>query len=74
MLIILNIVGGDVEVGFVIVEMLVLLLKLIVFIVFGGGYFIGVLIVVFCDYSYIVEIVMMMIYFVWLIGLVIGVL
>lgn len=71
---ILNIVGGDVEVGLVIFEMVVLFLKLIVFLVLGGGYFIGVLIVVFIDYLFIVEIVTMIIYLICLIGFVIGVL
>ncbi|MEH7109623.1 MULTISPECIES: ClpP family protease [Bacillaceae] len=72
-LIILNTVGGDVEAGLAISEMLASLSKPTVSIVLGGGHSIGVPIAVSCDYSYIVETATMTIHPIRLTGLVIGV-
>ena len=52
LLIILNTVGGDVEAGLAISEMLASLSKPTVSIVLGGGHSIGVPIAVSCDYSF----------------------
>lgn len=73
LLIILNTVGGDVEAGLAIAEMLASLSKPTVSIVLGGGHSIGVPIAVSCDYSYIAESATMTIHPVRLTGLVIGV-
>ncbi len=73
LLIILNTVGGDVEAGLAIAEMLASLSKPTVSIVLGGGHSIGVPIAVSCDYSYIAETATMTIHPVRLTGLVIGV-
>ncbi|WP_042356217.1 ClpP family protease [Bacillus rubiinfantis] len=72
-LIILNTVGGDVEAGLAISEMLATLSKPTVSIVLGGGHSIGVPIAVSCDYSFIAETATMTIHPVRLTGLVIGV-
>lgn len=72
-LIILNTVGGDVEAGLAISEMLATLSKPTVSIVLGGGHSIGVPIAVSCDYSYIAETATMTIHPIRLTGLVIGV-
>ncbi|MCA1030129.1 ClpP family protease [Bacillus timonensis] len=72
-LVILNTVGGDVEAGLAISEMLASLSKPTVSIVLGGGHSIGVPISVSCDYSYIAETATMTIHPVRLTGLVIGV-
>ncbi|RSK27086.1 ClpP family protease [Bacillus sp. HMF5848] len=73
LLIILNTVGGDVEAGLAIAEMLASLSKPTVSIVLGGGHSIGVPIAVSCDYSFIAETATMTIHPVRLTGLVIGV-
>jgi ATP-dependent protease ClpP protease subunit len=72
-LIILNTVGGDVEAGLAISEMLGSISKPTVSIVLGGGHSIGVPIAVSCDYSFIAETATMTIHPVRLTGLVIGV-
>ncbi|WP_243290233.1 ClpP family protease [Bacillus sp. FJAT-47783] len=73
LLVILNTVGGDVEAGLAIAEMLSSLTKPTVSIVLGGGHSIGVPIAVSCDYSFIAETATMTIHPVRLTGLVIGV-
>lgn len=73
LLIILNTVGGDVEAGLAIAEMLASLSKPTVSIVLGGGHSIGVPIAVSCDHSFIAETATMTIHPVRLTGLVIGV-
>jgi ATP-dependent protease ClpP protease subunit len=73
LLVVLNTVGGDVEAGLAISEMLASLSKPTVSIVLGGGHSIGVPIAVSCDYSYIAETATMTIHPVRLTGLVIGV-
>ncbi|WP_042456452.1 ClpP family protease [Neobacillus dielmonensis] len=72
-LIILNTVGGDVEAGLAISEMLATLSKPTVSIVLGGGHSIGVPIAVSCNYSFITETATMTIHPIRLTGLVIGV-
>jgi ATP-dependent protease ClpP protease subunit len=72
-LIILNTVGGDVEAGLAIAEMISTLSKPSVAIVLGGGHSIGVPIAVAADYSFIAETATMTIHPVRLTGLVIGV-
>ncbi|WNS77231.1 ClpP family protease [Bacillus sp. DTU_2020_1000418_1_SI_GHA_SEK_038] len=73
LLVILNTVGGDVEAGLAISEMLASLSKPTVSIVLGGGHSIGVPIAVSCDHSFIVESATMTIHPIRLTGLVIGV-
>src|SRR5699024_5282974 len=73
LLIILNTVGGDVEAGLAISEMISTLSKPTVSIVLGGGHSIGVPIAVSCDYSFIAETATMTIHPIRLTGLVIGV-
>ena len=73
LLVVLNTVGGDVEAGLAISEMLGSLSKPTVSIVLGGGHSIGVPIAVSCDYSFIAETATMTIHPVRLTGLVIGV-
>lgn len=73
LLIVLNTVGGDVEAGLAISEMLASLSKPTVSIVLGGGHSIGVPIAVSCNYSYIAETATMTIHPIRLTGLVIGV-
>jgi ATP-dependent protease ClpP protease subunit len=72
-LVILNTVGGDVEAGLAIAEMIGSLSKPTVAIVLGGGHSIGVPIAVSADYSYIAETATMTIHPIRLNGLVIGV-
>lgn len=72
-LVILNTVGGDVEAGLAISEMLATLSKPTVSIVLGGGHSIGVPIAVSCNYSFIAETATMTIHPIRLTGLVIGV-
>ncbi|WP_312095106.1 ATP-dependent Clp protease proteolytic subunit, partial [Niallia sp.] len=72
-LVILNTVGGDVEAGLAISEMLASLSKPTVSLVLGGGHSIGVPIAVSCDVSYIAETATMTIHPIRLTGLVIGV-
>ncbi|MFY4773942.1 ClpP family protease [Metabacillus sp. RGM 3146] len=73
LLVILNTVGGDVEAGLAIAEMLASISKPVVSIVLGGGHSIGVPIAVACDYAFIAETATMTIHPVRLTGLVIGV-
>ncbi|WLR44260.1 ClpP family protease [Bacillus carboniphilus] len=73
LLVILNTVGGDVEAGLAIAEVLSSISKPTVSVVLGGGHSIGVPIAVSCDYSYIAETATMTIHPVRLTGLVIGV-
>jgi ATP-dependent protease ClpP protease subunit len=73
LLIILNTVGGDVEAGLAISEMIASLSKPSVSLVLGGGHSIGVPIAVSADHSYIVPTATMTIHPVRLTGLVIGV-
>ncbi|KGP73538.1 ClpP family protease [Pontibacillus yanchengensis] len=73
LIVLLNTVGGDVEAGLAISEMIASLSKPSVSIVLGGGHSIGVPIAVATDYSYIVETATMTIHPVRMNGLVIGV-
>jgi ATP-dependent protease ClpP protease subunit len=72
-LIILNTVGGDVEAGLAIAEMISSLSKPTVTLVLGGGHSIGVPIAVSSNYSFIAETATMTIHPIRLTGLVIGV-
>jgi len=72
-LIILNTVGGDVEAGLAMAEMISTLSKPTVTLVLGGGHSIGVPIAVASDYSFIAETATMTIHPIRLTGLVIGV-
>ncbi|MFD2613063.1 ClpP family protease [Paenibacillus gansuensis] len=72
-LIILNTVGGDVEAGLAIAEMIATLSKPTVTLVLGGGHSIGVPIAVSSNYSIIAETATMTIHPIRLNGLVIGV-
>ncbi|KUK35714.1 MAG: Translocation-enhancing protein TepA [Thermacetogenium phaeum] len=71
--IILNTVGGDVEAGLAIAEMIVSMTKPTVSLVLGGGHSIGVPIAVSARYSFIAETATMTIHPIRLSGLVIGV-
>lgn len=73
LLVILNTVGGDVEAGLAIAEMIRSLSKPTVSLVLGGGHSIGVPIAVATDYSIIAETATMTIHPIRLTGLVIGV-
>jgi ATP-dependent protease ClpP protease subunit len=73
LLVILNTVGGDVEAGLAIAEMLESMSKATVSLVLGGGHSIGVPISVATDYSLIAETATMTIHPLRLTGLVIGV-
>ncbi|WP_226034892.1 ClpP family protease [Aquibacillus saliphilus] len=73
LIIILNTVGGDVEAGLALSEMLASLSKPTVSIVLGGGHSIGVPIAVSASYSYIAPSATMTIHPIRLTGLVIGV-
>jgi ATP-dependent protease ClpP protease subunit len=73
LLIILNTVGGDVEAGLAIAEMISSLSKPTVTVVIGGGHSIGVPIAVASDYSLIAESATMTIHPIRMTGLVIGV-
>jgi ATP-dependent protease ClpP protease subunit len=72
-LILLNTMGGDVEAGLAIAEMIASLSKPTVTLVLGGSHSIGVPIAVSGDYSFIVETGTMVIHPVRLNGLIIGV-
>lgn len=72
-LVVLNTVGGDVEAGLAIAEMVSGLSKPTVSVVLGGGHSIGVPIAVAADYSFIAETASMTIHPIRLNGLVIGV-
>lgn len=73
LIILLNTVGGDVEAGLALSEMIASVSKPTVSIVLGGGHSIGVPISVSTDYSYIVPTATMTIHPIRLNGLVIGV-
>lgn len=73
LLLILNTVGGDVEAGLAISEMIASMSKPSVTLVLGGGHSIGVPIAVAANYSFIAETATMTIHPVRLTGLVIGV-
>lgn len=73
LLILLNTMGGDVEAGLAIAEMIASLSKPTVSLVLGGSHSIGVPIAVSTDYSYIVPTGTMVIHPVRLSGMVIGV-
>ncbi|SDY69854.1 ATP-dependent protease ClpP, protease subunit [Evansella caseinilytica] len=73
LLIILNTVGGDVEAGLALAEMIASMSKPTVTLVLGGGHSIGVPIAVAANYSFIAETATMTIHPVRLTGLVIGV-
>ncbi len=73
LLIILNTVGGDVEAGLAIAELIAHLGKPTVSIVLGGGHSIGVPLAVAADYTYIAESATMTIHPIRLNGTVIGV-
>ncbi|WP_147515344.1 ClpP family protease [Massilibacterium senegalense] len=73
LLLILNTVGGDVEAGLAIAEMVASLSKPTVSLVLGGGHSIGVPIAVASSYSFIAETATMTIHPIRLTGLVIGV-
>ncbi len=73
LLIILNTVGGDVEAGLAIAEMIVSMSKPTVSLVLGGGHSIGVPVAVSSQYSFITETATMTIHPIRLSGLVIGV-
>ncbi len=72
-LVVLNTVGGDVEAGLAIAEMISTMSKPTVTIVLGGGHSIGVPIAVASNYSFIAETATMTIHPIRLNGLVIGV-
>nr|WP_213524897.1 ATP-dependent Clp protease proteolytic subunit [Paenibacillus sp. J31TS4] len=72
-LIILNTVGGDVEAGLAIAEMIATITKPTVTLVLGGGHSIGVPIAVSANYSIIAETATMTIHPIRLNGLIIGV-
>jgi len=73
LLLILNTVGGDVEAGLAIAEMVASMSKPTVSLVLGGGHSIGVPIAVAAKYSFIAETATMTIHPIRLTGLVIGV-
>lgn len=73
LLIVLNTVGGDVEAGLALAEMIASLSKPTVSIVLGGGHSIGSAIAVSADYSFIAPSATMTIHPIRLTGLVIGV-
>ncbi|GAE30812.1 ClpP family protease [Halalkalibacter hemicellulosilyticus] len=73
LLLVLNTVGGDVEAGLAISEMVASMSKPTVTLVLGGGHSIGVPIAVAANYAYIAETATMTIHPVRLTGLVIGV-
>ncbi|RDW19535.1 translocation-enhancing protein TepA [Oceanobacillus arenosus] len=73
LIILLNTVGGDVEAGLALSEMIASISKPTVSIVLGGGHSIGVPIAVATNYSFIVPTATMIIHPVRLTGLVIGV-
>ena len=72
LLILLNTVGGDVEAGLAIAEMIASLSKPVVSLVLGGSHSIGVPLAVAADYSYIVPTGTMVIHPVRMSGTVIG--
>ncbi|MDR1615941.1 MAG: ATP-dependent Clp protease proteolytic subunit [Syntrophomonadaceae bacterium] len=73
LLVIMNTVGGDVEAGLALAEMIASLSKPVVSIVLGGGHSIGAAIAVSADYTFIAPTATMTIHPIRLTGLVIGV-
>jgi ATP-dependent protease ClpP protease subunit len=73
LLVLLNTVGGDVEAGLAIAEMIRSMSKPTVSVVLGGGHSIGVPVAVAADYSFIVSTATMTIHPIRLSGMVIGV-
>ncbi len=73
LLVVLNTVGGDVEAGLAIAELIVTISKPTVSLVLGGGHSIGVPVAVASDCSFIAETATMTIHPIRLTGLVIGV-
>lgn len=73
LLIILNTVGGDIEAGLAIAEMIKTMSKPTVSLILGGGHSIGIPIAVAADYAFIAETATMTIHPIRLTGLVIGV-
>lgn len=73
LLVILNTVGGDVEAGLAIAEMIESMSKCTVSLVLGGGHSIGVPIAVASDYSFIAETATMTIHPLRLSGMLVGV-
>ncbi|MCR4418777.1 MAG: ATP-dependent Clp protease proteolytic subunit [Clostridia bacterium] len=73
LLVVLNTVGGDVEAGLAIAEMVASISKPKVSLVLGGGHSIGVPVATATDYSFIAETATMTIHPIRLTGLVIGV-
>ena len=73
MLVLLNTMGGDVEAGLAIAEMIASISKPTVSLVLGGSHSIGVPIAVSTDYSYIVSTGTMVIHPVRMNGMIIGV-
>ncbi|MDD6213426.1 MAG: ATP-dependent Clp protease proteolytic subunit [Clostridiales bacterium] len=73
LLILLNTVGGDVEAGLAIAEMIASLSKPTVSLVLGGGHSIGVPLAVAADYSFIVETGTMLLHPVRMNGTILGV-
>lgn len=73
LLVLLNTVGGDIEAGLAIAEMLASLSKPTVSLVLGGGHSIGIPVAVAADYSFIAKTATMTIHPIRLTGLVIGV-
>lgn len=72
LLVLINTVGGDVEAGLAIAEMIASLSKPTVSLVIGGGHSIGVPIAVAADYSFIAESATMTIHPIRLTGMVVG--
>ncbi len=73
LLVLLNTVGGDIEAGLAIAEMLASMSKPTVSLVLGGGHSIGIPVAVAADYSFIAKTATMTIHPIRLTGLVIGV-
>ncbi len=73
LVVLLNTVGGDVEAGLAIAEMVESLSKPTVSVVLGGGHSIGVPVAVACDHSFIAATATMTVHPIRLSGLVIGV-
>ncbi len=73
LLVVLNTVGGDVEAGLAIAEMIRSLSKPTVSLVIGGGHSIGVPLATACDYSFISPSATMIIHPIRMSGMVIGV-
>ncbi len=73
LLLLINTVGGDVESGLAIAEMIASLSKPVVSLVLGGSHSIGVPLAVSADYSYIVPTGTMLVHPVRMTGLIIGV-